>query len=372
MLLTLVITLLLIWAAVVGAIYSNFLTFYWNFSETENYNKAYYASIAALERAELVVKQREPWYQWTWWRISKFNWWNLVREGTWSDWPLTWFSYLSSWSSKWTDVLWDIKSRTTRIPEISWWNVDWMLSSWDSLNYNIMDYENAEITLLYYDDLSGNPYKKTSCLKWDCIKSELTQITWEIRLPEKLKDNDYFWNLDTNSALIWNIKDDWIVDWQFRWNYRTGSFTIYSTQDISNRKPTSSDTVIRESDINSGVRLRFADKASPIIWRWNNTKLTIISSSPLDVNVSKFKDIFDGSSFSQLQLRLALLNLLRPKDWAIYPYLEYYLDFWDKEVSDKYYTIDAEWKYWDFQVDLIVQKPTAKESILWSFTTVLQ
>jgi hypothetical protein len=45
---------------VVGALYSGFLTFYNNFSETENYNKAYYAAIAALERSELVVKQHEP------------------------------------------------------------------------------------------------------------------------------------------------------------------------------------------------------------------------------------------------------------------------------------------------------------------------
>ena len=70
-----------------------------------------------------------------------------------------------------------------------------------------------------------------------------------------------------------------------------------------------------------------------------------------------------------MQLRLALLNLLKPREWVIYPYLEYYLDFWTW-IADKYFTMNAEWKYWDFQVNLIVQKPTIKESILWSFTTV--
>ena len=41
MLLSLVIIVALIWAAVIGNIYSNFLVFYSNFAETENYNKAY-------------------------------------------------------------------------------------------------------------------------------------------------------------------------------------------------------------------------------------------------------------------------------------------------------------------------------------------
>jgi hypothetical protein len=36
------------------------LVFYQNFTETENYHKARYAAIAATERAELAIKQREP------------------------------------------------------------------------------------------------------------------------------------------------------------------------------------------------------------------------------------------------------------------------------------------------------------------------
>ena len=54
MLAILIIILVLLWAAVVWSIYSNFLVFYSNFSESENYHRAYYASISALERWELV------------------------------------------------------------------------------------------------------------------------------------------------------------------------------------------------------------------------------------------------------------------------------------------------------------------------------
>ena len=94
MLLTLIIIVALIWAAVIWNIYSGFITFYTNFGEIENYNKAYYASIAALERAELVTKQRQPWYDWSGWWINDISSWSY---NNWcSDWIIdNNFSYLS-------------------------------------------------------------------------------------------------------------------------------------------------------------------------------------------------------------------------------------------------------------------------------------
>lgn len=369
MLLTLVITLLLIWAAVIGTLYSNFLTFYSNFAETENYNKAYYASIAALERAELVVRQRKPWYEWSWWWISQINnAWDSIRQTTghfiWSDWLLTWFSYLSSGNSQWTNVIWRINSRTTRIPTTWWWNVDWLLTTWDNaLDYNKMDYEDAEIFLLYYDKSDNNPYT------WGTIdQSKLTQISWAIRLPEKLYEK--FWNLDTEHAIIsWTVKNDAIVDRQLRWLNSGIPFTIYSTQVLNgNTSVWQHDTVIRENNINNWVSILFKNNKSPIVWKtWQ--RLTVISSNESNLSDKNFSWIFDNAS--QLQLRLALLNALRTSDSTIYPYLEYYLDFWTW-VSDKYFTMDAEWKYWNYQVNLIIQRPTAKESILWSFTTIFE
>ena len=107
MLIILVLILLLIWSAVVWTIYSNFLVFYSNFSESENYHKAYYASISALERWELVVKQHKPWYMgsggfilWVWtWSIYRdlFN--NPI-DNWWSDGSLSWFSYFEKNQNK--------------------------------------------------------------------------------------------------------------------------------------------------------------------------------------------------------------------------------------------------------------------------------
>jgi hypothetical protein len=60
MVIAIMIILLLVGVAVVGALYSSFLAFYVSFGDTLEYNKAYYAAISALERAELVLRYREP------------------------------------------------------------------------------------------------------------------------------------------------------------------------------------------------------------------------------------------------------------------------------------------------------------------------
>ena len=382
MLLTLVITLLLVWAAVIGSIYSNFLTFFSNFSETENYNKAYYASIAALERAELVIRQREPWYVWSgWWKSSINNKWEVILTYTWikntptSDWVIgvDKFSYLSSWSYKWTDIFRDIDSRTSQIPKWQW-NIDWMMTSGDSNEYNMMNYENAELFLMYYDNSTWNPYNTG-----DTVKSNITNISWTIRLPEYLRSN--FWLLDTNHSLsTTGVKDDAIVDWQVRWKYHNlnnltdRSFTIYSFQDIVDKKPRQKDTAIRETNINDGVKLEFWNSYWNPISKNNNIsrekwEITIISPYEAEIKSwAKYKEIFDN--WSNLQLRLSLLNLLQTTtEWIIYPFLEYKLDFWT-DISDKYFKINAEWKFDNFQVNTIIYRPTTQESILWDFTVI--
>ena len=373
MLAILIIILVLLWAAVVWSIYSNFLVFHSNFSEAENYHKAYYASISALERWELVTKQRQPWYIWSW----GFKQWEWTWSFIWSDISLSWFSYFSGNENK-PSVFWAINSRTTRIPTEKKWDVERMLSADDSNNYNMMDYENAEIFLLYYDDSENNPYNGGTI-----INSALTQITWEIRLP-KLLFNSWFWYLDTWTSSIWLSgslpTNDAMVDRQIRWNYNDSPFTIFSTQSliIWGPKPivdTDRDSVFREDDINGtwsyGLIFTFKDKRSPIDRSYASP--TIISQKESDIvgpsptNNDNYTNLFRYSSGTQL--RFSLLNLL----WTwryVYPFLEYYVDFWWENVSDKYFTINGQWNFKDYQVNTVIQKPTAKESILWNFTSI--
>ena len=359
MLLTLVIIVALIWAAVIGNIYSGFITFYSNFSEIENYNKAYYASIAALERAELVTKQRQPWYNWSGWWINNGSFWSYHNWG--SDWVISSdFSYLSRDSWKDSTVFWEIESATSRIPREWFGDIDKSLVSGDAMNYNMMDYNTSETFMLFYDSGSNNQYTKVE--KNNMTKSTPHTVSGKIRLPLYLYPT--FWNLSITSGLILNSQpDDIIVDWQVIWKINNNQqFTIFYNSDTEN--------TIRESKINdNGLDFEFWWNRNPI---WNDVMWNVIS--PLDFSsINNFKTIFENNNaFEEIQIRLSLLNLLKNWDGMIYPYLEYYIQVGDGAViPDKYFNIDAEWIYWDYRVNLIIHKPTNKESNLQSFTTIL-
>lgn len=385
MLVTLVIILLLIWAAVVWSIYSNFVVFYSNFFESENYHKAYYASISALERWELVTKQRAPWFIWSGWFI--------LGEWTWADGQeyrndtsLSGFSYLWDNSDE-SSVFWTVNSRTTRIPAISGWDVEWMLSADDSPNYNMMWYENSEVFLLYYDKSEWSPYD-TSIVEIEQSRPEA--ISWIIRLPAQLNSlSGWYWLLDTSDSLIWKVwdlpNDDAIVDRQIRGQFKRGSkypFIVYSTQStVRSNINYGHDSVFRESDINSPLNFRFwfpgnLDSRDPIVGdsngHWDRIQ-NIINISEVDDDLNGlqgFRNLFEHGSISEKSFRFSLLNLLKTTNSGqYYPFLEYYADFWT-DVSDKYYTIDGEWNYKDFQVNTIIQKPTVKETVLWNFTSI--
>lgn len=371
MLAILIIILVLLWAAVVWSIYWNFIVFYSNFSETENYHRAYYASISALERAKLVTKQRHPWYEWSWGFILGS--WSGIYNNWWSDKSLSWFSYFGDKKDE-ISVFRTINSLTLRIPAEWDWDVEWMLSTWDSSNYNMMDYEKAEVFLLYKDNSENNPYDKGKT-KGIVVNN----LTWEIRLPGLLKGND-FWELDIKKSLVWQIgnlpTNEAIVDRQIRWEYDKTPFTIFSTQALDFQggvKPAIKeeyDTVFRESDINEGLNFSFWNNWNPFGKnnRWKDASPTIISQSWDDiVELYNFKNVF--GIWSGITLRFSLLNLLQ---WSghIYPFLEYYIGFWDNKVPDKYFKINAEWTYKDFDVNMLVLEPTVKETVYWNFTSI--
>ena len=381
MLLTLVIILVLIGSAVVWSIYSNFLVFYENFTETENYHRAQYASTAAVERAELVIKQREPWYVWSWWWILgelSFTW------DSPSDQLISGFSYLSNDNTEnKSSVFRKINSRTDRIPSEWNGNVDRLLSTDDSLNYNMMDYENAEVFLLYYDNLSGNPYEKRDCSNsLHCIKANITKITGRIRLPQLIYKK--FWALDVSRSLSqeWWYVDDALVDWQLRWNFYTWGqlipFTLFATQSAAWGTATNKDSAIRESNLNNWewtwLELEFYQRRDPRKHSEAALPTMVSQSSEEIINMvddNQFNEFFTNNHFSNLQLRLSLLNLVLWQ-WRLakrYPFLEYYVDF-GNTVSDKYFTIQTEWNFWDYKIDTVLYKPTITESILRSFTTI--
>jgi len=57
-------------------------------------------------------------------------------------------------------ALWKISSRTTTVPRPGEGNVEWMLATGDSFNFNVLDYVNAENITLQLDSASpaSHPY----------------------------------------------------------------------------------------------------------------------------------------------------------------------------------------------------------------------
>jgi len=370
----LILILLFIWAATVWSIYSNFSTFYSNFSESENYHKAYYASISALERWELVTKQRSPWYVWSWGFIM-WEWtWSSQNSDWWSDKSLSWFSYLWNNDNQ-SSVFRTINSKTSRIPAEGNGDVEPMLATGDSKNYNMMWYENSEVFLLYYDNSLGEPYENGQISQNNYFSE---WISWIIRLPPKLSS---FWLLDTGNTSVGSVsnqpENDAIVDRQIKWTFQWDTnypFTIYSTPSIDDYQKIIdiTDNVFREDDINNTLNFNFWNNKTPLTQnsRGHNANLTYISA--YNFSTSSFSSFFDNftTHFTWVQLKFSLLNLLKTQTWNIYPFLEYYIDFWEKSVPDKYYTINARWDYKDYQVNTIIKKPTVKDTVLSSFTSI--
>ena len=223
---------------------------------------------------------------------------------------------------------------------------------------------------MYYDNSTGNPYQW-----WSINRANPDKVEWVIRLPQQLSG---FWELNTWLSLVWRPgqvpNDDAIVDWQIKWITNNNKpYTIYSTQKIAWSKVSyQNDTIFRESDINNPLAFEYDTNWNPISNSTNshgsNSPITIISEDEDTIKTyGNFKTLF--SSVNNAQIRLSLLNLLESINNNIYPFLEYYIDFWS-EVSDKYYTINAEWEFDDYQVKILIQKPTFKESIFSNFTSI--
>ena len=147
MVIFIIILLLILGAALVGALYSSFLVFYSGFGDTIEYNKAYYAAVSSLERAELVLRYRLPGYEGSGGRLGADSY------GTAIDHRPT-FAFGPEAEN---GALWDIRSRTTTIPSSGEGNVEWMLMASDSADYNMLDYVNAE-NITFSLDNGGYPY----------------------------------------------------------------------------------------------------------------------------------------------------------------------------------------------------------------------
>lgn len=353
-----------------------FFPFFENLKNIAQYNSAYYAAIASVERAELVLRYREPWFQWNGWFVSL----GPIADSPPSDFNSDFGMVNDDGNGMW----WTINSRATRVPSIWWWNVEVMLADVDSLDYNMLDYSHTEIVNLGVDDTKDpNEFYTTG--------SNIKNFSWEriigfFRLPPKVFEWFDDWNPD-NSLLCGDtsysacdpngdgLYNDAIVNRTLKGDYSWETFSITPTFSVDyNGNPAivwSFDTFIRESSFDDQIATFSTDLSdfSPIesMFWYPQTKHNVMWQYAGNVEGRPFRDILWWLTW--LNLRFSLMDLLRSRNHNVYPFLEYKLEFSD-EISDRFYNIQWVWQVWDYDVHINISKPTSNESTAGQFTII--
>jgi len=342
---------------ILSAIYSVFTPFMQNIGNVVNFNSAYYWALAWIERWQLILKYKQPWFEWSWWFLNSTNFWPESDTLTGNFWILTnnqnWFA-------------WTIISRTNKIPKEWQWNVDYLLTSWtDSKNYNKLSYFKWEKIILTVDNTTSTNMYYT----WLSNILDFTWwfFNWIIRLPPKAQEL-----LGKNLCDTCDTDEDWIsndtvVNWIFDWINNWIPFTIlpsisifyYSWWIVDSTK----DIAIREKVINETWLLDFWGiyNFSPLIYPNILTEHNVLSLDD-SVKTLSFNSILDWSnSITWMKLWFWIINLLRTEDNEIYPFLEYQFSF-PRQVSDSFFTLQWIWLVWDYNVKIFIKKSTNKES----------
>lgn len=359
---------------ILASMYSVFMPFLNNLGDISQYNIAYYGALWSIERWMLVTRYKDPWFEWTGWRLDASNY------GPMSDYGITDFERLN-WEGN--GMWWNIKSRTQRIPTLWNGNVDYLLAASDSEDYNMLWYNAIESFLLSYDNTSAVDEYYTYTNVSDKVNYDGSSVIWNIRLPAKLYnnfggwedaklcDNSWYWlACDPDEDRLYN---DPVADRSFDGSYLWETFLIMPNQAINYyTEPEATiddiqDTVIREAFINDGLPLSFVNTYNPINPTYNTpTEQNVISADTWVADLT-FRQLY--SQTDDLKLQIWLVNLLINRIWDIYPFLEYYFEF-DGEVADRFFHVYGQSRVGKYDVKMKVTKPTAGDTVVGDFTVI--
>lgn len=353
-----ILVLLAIMMWILSAIYSVFAPFMQNIGNVVYFNSAYYWALAGVERAHLILKYKQPWFEWSGWFLQ----WTTF--GPQSD-VVTWNFWLLTATNNW--FAWTIASRTTRIPWSGQGNVDYLLTSGtDSKNYNKLPYYTSEKIILSMDNTTWTHlyYTWTSSIAYFSWWS----FSWILRLPPKAQE----WfgeNLcDTCDTDEDGISDDIMVNWILDGTLNWVPFSIVPTMSIlyysGGIVDSSEDIAIREKVINETWFLDFwwNFDFSPLTYSNILTEHNVLSLNAEDVKDIPFNEILDGSSsITWLKLWMGIVNLLRTQNDDIYPFLEYQFSF-PRPVADSFFTIQGIGLVGDYNVKIFIKKSTNEQS----------
>lgn len=339
------------------------------------YQAAYYGAVSAVERAELGLRYRSPWFVWSGW----FLW--TTGYGPLSDYTPELLSGVQQW------FWWTIQSRTTSIPNIGMGNTDPMLSDISSKNYNQIWYVNLETFLLSYDDTPSSDVYAISLLP--LVYFTGGGITGVFRLPPKVFSGFWLWT-DPSSTLCrldgylndctsdgdpdgdWTY-DDIALSWSLEWLYNWNGFKIFPTIAVFQyswmRIDYPNDNAIRESVINNTGTIDFNKFTLLMSNGVGLHKHTVVGSDASAIETWTFNEILSLSNFSGLRVSFGAANLFRTRIGSIYPYLEYQFTF-PQSIADRFYTIEWHGRVGEYDVKILLKKPTVQGTVGGDFTLI--
>lgn len=197
----LLITLLIlsVLAGIMTSLYSSFIPFLRSFSGIEDYYASYYGAVSSIERALLVSKTKEPGFVWSWGWIGNENF------GSKSD---TVLSGLSKLNDQNNGTLRVITSRSDNIPNNNWGDVNYLLASTGSIDYNAIDNKEMAVIYLevdnsesaqYYDESSDSNYNLWSNSSLDASYRDPEKIAKVLNDDEWSESNYWEIQLDDNT-----------------------------------------------------------------------------------------------------------------------------------------------------------------------------
>lgn len=365
---TLVLLVVAVW--ILASVYSIFFPFMQNLGTVQQYHQAYYGAISSVERASLVLKYRSPGFQWSGGFIGS------THYGPLSDYT----PELLPWDTQWFHR--NIISRTTTIPSSNMWNVDSLFAASDSYDYNQIWYSYLESFLLSYDNTT---YPELYYLSLDDLQYlSANSITGVFRLPPKIYES-FWWSpgADLCSTYVGahcdpdgdGLSDDIALSWSLEWLFNVQDFKIFPTIAVfpssGMRVDEFKDNAIRESIINDGWAIVFDNHFSPVLPNGSQlTKHNVVSSEADSIALQPFSIILSNiSNYTGLRLSFGATNFFRSITGAIYPYLEYQFTF-PQEIADRFYTIQWNGRVGEYDVQIVLKKPTVQWTIWGDFTVI--
>lgn len=363
-------TIIFVGLAITLSLYSLFLPFIQALGDIKAYNAAYYGALGGIERAQLVLKYHQPWFEGSWGRIDDQS------IGWATDYKIP---NLGRMSQPWNGLSWSIRSRTSQIPSSGQGNIDAVFTTWDTLNFNALTYNRWEQLILDIDNTS-NPDDYYTSNNTVILPFAGNSIEGILRIPQKIASQfgDLQSAVDNDED---GVADDIVVNQSWKGNYNGESYSISPTVGVAyNITPpeviSNADNAIRESDINTTFfpTMQFGNSKSTLANRSFDTNLdhTLISPDEDSLKSLTFQQLL--AMTTGVKINFSLVNLLESINGQIYPFLEYQFQFKNgsnpAQGADRFYSIYGTARVGDFEVKIIVSKPTSTTNALSDFTII--